>query len=310
MQKRWVADLVLLSITFIWGVTFVVVQEAIRELPPLAFNGVRFTIASLFLLGVLAFFFREQLKQVNRKMVSAGVLLGILLFAGYAFQTVGLVTTTPSKAGFITGLSVVLVPVFAIFMLKEKLKPFVLIGVFSATVGLYLLTLGNPVAMNIGDFYVFLCAISFALQILVTGKYAPQFPALPLALIQISTVAVLALLFSPILETGWSKMIDPPTLLHPAVFWALIVTAIPATALAFVAQTQFQRYTTSSRVALIFVMEPVFAAVADIWTSGKMIGAKPLLGCLLILLGMLFAELNPDLIPGLKQLRAKKRLEG
>jgi drug/metabolite transporter (DMT)-like permease len=291
MKKGLLADSVLLLVAVIWGVTFVVVQEAIAELPPLAFNAVRFSIASLFLLSILTLFYRHQLKQINRKMLGAGFILGIWLFGGYAFQTIGLQYTTSSKAGFITGLSVVLVPVFAYIILKDLPKWLAIFGAVFATVGLYLLTIGDTVNMNIGDFYVFLCALCFGLQIVFTGKYAPHFPTLSLALIQISTVALLSGLSSPWIESGWKLAFDSSVLFHPAVFWALLVTAIPATALAFVAQTEFQKYTTPAHVALIFAMEPVFAAIADVWYVGTVLTAKAITGCLLILLGMILAEL-------------------
>lgn len=291
LKKSLIADSILLFVALIWGVTFVVVQEAIEQLPPLAFNAVRFSMASLFLFLILLIFYRRQLKQLNRKMLGAGFILGIFLFGGYAFQTIGLQYTTSSKAGFITGLSVVLVPLFAYLILKQAPKWLAMIGAVAAASGLFFLTVGDAMNMNIGDFYIFLCAICFGLQIVFTGKYAPHFPSLSLALIQISSVALLSSLFSPILEPDWKFAFDPGVLLHPSVFWALLVTAIPATALAFVAQTEFQKYTSPAHVALIFATEPVFAAIADVWYVGTILTGKAITGCVLILFGMLLAEL-------------------
>lgn len=293
MKKSVIADLILLFVAFIWGVTFVVVQEAIKELAPLAFNAVRFSIAAVFLFVILFVFYRHQIKQMNRRMVGAGALIGVWLFGGYAFQTIGLQYTTSAKAGFITGLSVVLVPLFAFFILRQVPRWIAVLGAVFATVGLFLLTTGDISQVNIGDIYVLLCAISFGLQIVFTGKFAPHYPTLSLALVQIATVAILSMIFSPLLEPGWAKAFDPATLMHPAVFWALLVTAIPATALAFVAQTEFQKFTTPARVALIFVMEPVFAALTDLWYNGTMLSAKGIIGSFMILIGMLLSEL-PD----------------
>lgn len=293
MKKRVAADLILLLVTFIWGVTFVVVQEAIKELAPLAFNAVRFSIAAVFLFAILFVFYRDQIKHMNQRMIGAGALIGIWLFGGYALQTIGLQYTTSAKAGFITGLSVVLVPLFAYFILRQVPRWVAILGAILATGGLFLLTAGDVSQVNIGDIYVLLCAVSFGLQIVFTGKYAPHYPTLSLALIQVSTVAILSMIFSPLVEPGWAKAFDPATLMHPAVFWALLVTAIPATALAFVAQTEFQKYTTPARVALIFVMEPVFAALTDVWYNGTMLSAKGIVGSIMILIGMLLSEL-PD----------------
>ncbi|MBP1930384.1 DMT family transporter [Ammoniphilus resinae] len=300
MQKSWLADLSLLLVAFVWGTTFVIVQNAISVLPPHTFNGIRFFLASVFLFLVLLFLYPQQLKQLSKKMVFAGVILGVWLFGGYAFQTVGLLYTTSSKAGFITGLSVVLVPIFALFVLGQRPKWPAVLGVVAATIGLYLLTLGDSLNLNRGDVFVFFCAISFAGQIILTGKYAPNFPSMALALIQIATVSVLSIIASFLFE-DWQHAWQASTILNRDVLWALLITAGPATALAFLAQTICQRFTTPTRVALIFAMEPVFAALtAFIWTD-EILGTKAISGCLLIFVGMILSELKPE------QLTLKKR---
>lgn len=291
-NKTIIADLSLLFVALIWGTTFVLVQNAISVLEPFSFNAVRFIIAALFLVGWLLLFKRKQLKQINWSLIKAGVLLGIWLGAGYALQTFGLLYTTSSKAGFITGLNVVLVPLLTFLFLKQKIKRIALFGAMLAMVGLYFLTLSESLHLNIGDLLVFLCAISFAFQIIITGKYAKQFPALALTLIQIGTVGVLCLILSIIFEDA-HKMISPEVLGHPSVFIALIITSLLATALAFLIQTNFQKYTSATRVALIFAMEPVFAAFTGLVWNNETLGPKAILGCLLILTGMVLSELPP-----------------
>lgn len=293
MKKSTLADLSLLAVALVWGITFVLVQNAISFLPPHTFNAIRFFIASVFLFLLILMFFRKQLQEVSLKMVKAGVILGIWLFCGYAFQTVGLLYTTSSKAGFITGLSVVLVPLFALILLKERLKWPAIVGVAAATIGLYLLTLGDTLGINRGDLLIFLCAISFGLQIIFTGKYAPNYPSMALSLIQIATVSVLSAISAFFLE-DWHKGLQADTLLHPAVIWALLITAIPATALAFLAQTICQKFTSSTHVALIFSMEPVFAALAAILLTNEVLGFKALSGCILIFIGMILSEIKPE----------------
>lgn len=288
-----IADGILLLVALVWGATFVVVQNAIATLPPLTFNGVRFLLASVFLLLFLLLFYRPQLHKMNGKLVIAGMILGIWLFCGYAFQTIGLLYTSSSKAGFITGLSVVLVPVFALLILKQRPKPPAVIGVMLATVGLYLLTLGDTITVNEGDVLVFLCAISFALQIIFTGRYAPRFPSLALAFVQILTVAVLSGGAAFFFE-DWQTTLTWKTLATPTVYWALLITAVPATALAFLAQTECQRFTTATRVALIFAMEPVFAAATAYLFNEEILGGRALIGCLFIFIGMILAELQPE----------------
>ncbi|WP_368656686.1 DMT family transporter [Brevibacillus dissolubilis] len=291
MKKAFMADLILLLVVFIWGATFVVVQNAIATLPPNSFNAVRFAIAAAFLVGVWWLFYRKNSEaRFTLPLVGAGAFLGLWLFGGYAFQTVGLMYTTSSKAGFITGLAVVLVPLTAFFILKDKISWPVLVGVGAAVGGLYLLTLGDSLALNLGDILVFGCALCFALQIVLTGKYAPRFASLPLVIVQISTVAVLSSLYSFFFEE-WQLAFDIGVLTSPNVAWALFICSIPATSLAFLAQTTFQKNTSPSHVALIFALEPVFAALTGYLWANEILTIRQILGCVLIFSGMIFAEL-------------------
>ncbi|MBE4910175.1 DMT family transporter [Bacillus luteolus] len=290
MKKTLLADSSLLFVAFIWGTTFVLVQNAIRVLEPMSFNATRFFLAGMILLLWLFLFYRSQIKQINKKMLTAGILMGLWLFSGYALQTFGLLYTTSSKAGFITGLSVVLVPLFAFFLLKQKPKPNAILGVLVATVGLYMLTLGDSVSVNKGDVLVFFCAISFALHIIFTGKYTTLFPTLLLTVTQILTVAVLCSVFAFIFE-DWKAIYSKDILLSNEVIIALLITSIFATALAFFLQTNFQKYTTPTRVALIFAMEPVFAALGGYYLADERLTLIAIFGCLFIFVGMIFTEL-------------------
>ncbi|MCR2822131.1 DMT family transporter [Lederbergia panacisoli] len=284
------ADSSLLLIAFVWGATFVLVQNAIAFLEPFSFNGIRFLIAAL-LLGFWFFLFeKRQLQYLDKKLVISGFVLGIWLFLGYAFQTMGLLYTSSSKAGFITGLSVVLVPLFSLFILKLKPGMNAVIGVSVATGGLYLLTMTDTVSLNIGDGLVFFCAIAFALHIIFTGKYSKKYPSLLLTLVQISTVSILSIIFAFLTE-DWRLAIQPAVLFKGNVLAALIITSVFATALAFLAQTSVQKYTTPTRVALIFATEPVFAAATGYFWADERLSYSALFGCLLIFVGMIFAEL-------------------
>ncbi|MGC5326570.1 DMT family transporter [Brevibacillus sp. SYSU BS000544] len=290
MKKSFIADLTLFFIALIWGATFVVVQNAVEILPPNTFNSVRFGIAALFLFIVFLLFSPNKRSLLNKQLVKSGAFLGLWLFGGYALQTVGLLYTSPSKAGFITGLCVVLVPLFSFLLLKDKIKWPATVGVIMAVFGLYLLTTSGSLALNLGDMLVFGCAICFALQIVLTGKFAPKYDALPLAITQIGSVAVLSFLYALFFE-DWQAMFDPQVMLVPDVAWGLFITSIPATALAFLAQTSFQKYTTSTRVALIFSLEPVFAAITSYLWIHEILTGLQILGCTLIFSGMIFAEL-------------------
>ncbi|MFS0863312.1 DMT family transporter [Fredinandcohnia sp. 179-A 10B2 NHS] len=290
MQKTFIADISLLFVALIWGSTFVLVQNAISFLEPMTFNGVRFFIAGLFLFIWLILFYREQLKAIDKKLLLSGFIMGVWLFGGFALQTMGLLYTTSSKAGFITGLSVVLVPIFSLLLLKQKPKFNGIFGVIIATVGLYLLTMADSFTINQGDLLVFFCAISFALHIVFTGKYTSLFPTLLLTVTQIFTVAFLSII-SALLFEDWSTAFSLQVLLTSEVLIALIVTSLFATAIAFLLQTRFQKFTTPTRVALIFAMEPVFAAITGYYFAAERLTYFAIIGCLFIFIGMILAEL-------------------
>ncbi|MDH6348715.1 DMT family transporter [Brevibacillus sp. FSL K6-0770] len=303
MRKPWMADITLLLIALVWGTTFLIVQQAIASLPPNTFNAVRFTVAALFLLVILLIRNRRQLTEFRGPIIRAGIILGFWLCLGYALQTVGLLYTTPSKAGFITGLSVVLVPLFSFLLLRDRIKVVAVIGVILAAAGLYLLTQNQEFSFNLGDALVFGCAICFAMQIVFTGKYAPRFSALPLAIVQLGTVAVMSWLYAFFFE-DWSRAFDPAILFIPEVAMGLIVTSIFATALAFLAQTALQKQTSSTRVALIFALEPVFAALTSYIFIHEVLNGRQLTGCLMIFTGMILAEL--PIAQWLQQARERK----
>jgi drug/metabolite transporter (DMT)-like permease len=243
------------------------------------------------LLGLwLLLFERRQLKAFDGKLLLAGMTLGFFLFIGYAFQTLGLLYTTSSKAGFITGLSVVMVPLFSVLLFKNTLGLNAYLGIAVATAGLYLLTMTDIASLNAGDGLVLICAFGFAFHILFTGKYARLYPSLALSVVQIAMVSVLSGISALIFE-DWKRALNPAVILSAEVLSALLVTAVFATGAAFLIQTKFQKYTTATRVALIFAMEPVFAAITGYFWAGDRLSYSAAAGCLLIFAGMVIAEL-------------------
>ncbi|MGM0845442.1 MAG: DMT family transporter [Bacillota bacterium] len=292
-KKRLGADLSLLSVAFIWGATFVIIQNAISILPPFTFNTVRFSLAGLSLLALLLIKEKGRI-QLSLQSFLPGLLLGCFLFLGYAFQTFGLLYTTPAKAGFITGLSVILVPFLALMILKQKPAAASMAGAASAAFGLYLLAAGHAQSVNIGDLLVMICALGFACHIIFTDKYSKVISALQLTVIQILTVAALSLV-SMLLFEDWQSSLTMTTLSQPEVMTALIVTALLATSAAYFIQTSAQKYTSPARVSVILTMEPVFAALFSYLLISEELTGLAMTGCLFIFLGMLMTEL-PELI--------------
>ncbi|NOX62139.1 MAG: DMT family transporter [Chloroflexi bacterium] len=291
-RARVVADLSLLFVALVWGLTFVMVRDAVRAYPVFAFLSARFLFAFVGLLPILWWrrhYFRRAAGESRwSRQWLAGVIIGLFLFAGYGFQTWGLRFTTPAKAGFITGLSVVIVPLLGVVFLRERPGRGVVAGVGLATVGLGLLSLygANLAAgVNPGDLLVLACAFSFGGHIFITGRFAPRMNALTLTTVQIITVALLAGLAAWLFEprVPWPPSGQP--------LFAALFTGLLATALAFGIQTAAQRFTTATHTALIFAMEPVFAALGSFILIGERLEPVQLLGGALILAGMLAAEL-------------------
>lgn len=278
ITRTW-ADFSLLLVTLVWGSTFVIVKWAIADLPPFPFLAIRFFLAFISLLPFLWL----QKAHITKKTVLKGMAVGIFLFSGYIWQTLGLQYTTASNAGFITGLSVVIVPTLVTITTKKLPRPSLLLGIISALAGLALLSLGDHFQLNKGDLMVLICAISFALHIFFVGRYAPKTNATVLASAQILTVSVLSGIFSFILP-------QPPLHFTSNAWLGLLITAVPATSLAFFVQTKMQQFTTSTHTALIFSMEPVFAAISAYFLAGEVLTVKGLIGAGLVLGGMLIAE--------------------
>lgn len=285
--NRWVANSILLSVAMVWGLTFVIIQDAIVTLPPFAFNGLRFGFAALLLWLYLQFNPAKplQLKKLTGQL-KYGLILGILLFAGYALQTYGLLYTTSGKSGFITGLSVALVPFLTFIILGHRAKLQSLFGTMLAVAGLYIMAFSDLSAINLGDVLTFICAICFGLQLVYTAKYTTKADTANLVLIQCLTVGLLSgissILFEPAIEAAvFSSSI---------VIMSLLITSLLATVFAFIAQTHYIKYTTPAHVALIFATEPIFAVIGDFAWNGALLGPAAITGSAFILAGMVLAE--------------------
>ncbi|MDI3518262.1 MULTISPECIES: DMT family transporter [Caldanaerobacter] len=280
MSKQLQSDIVLTLVTMIWGSTFIIVKNAIQSLPVYNFLFIRFLLAFL----LLAAIFYKKLKKIDKSTLMAASLIGTMLFLGYAFQTMGLLYTTASKSGFITGFSVVLVPILEAILLKRKPTKAATVGVVLAFIGLILLTTNIDLSINIGDFLTLLCAFAFAMHIVLISKYASKMDTYLLATIQIGMVALLSGIVSLIFEKPFI-----PTSLD--VWGAIIITGVFATAFAFVAQNTMQAYTTATHTALIFSLEPVFAALAAYLIAGETMSIRAIIGGAFMLAGIILSEL-------------------
>ncbi len=284
MTRRKAAEAALASNTIIWGATFVLVKTALRDVSPMLFLALRFSLAASVLL--LLFGARAR-RQFTWKGAGAGALAGTFLFAGYLFQTLGLKLTTAPKSAFITGLSSVMVPLLGSLVYRTRPQAAEWIGVLLATVGLGLMTLeGDIGSIGRGDLLTFFCALAFAGYVLTVGRFSPQVDFELLASMQVATAAVWA--FS--LVRGVER---PYVEWRPAVVYAIIITGLFCTALAFSVQAWAQRYTTSTRTALLYMLEPVVAWATSFVIMGEGLSGRGASGAALILGGVLMVELKP-----------------
>ncbi len=278
MNQRTKAELLLVVTTFIWGSTFVVVKSALADASPFPFIAVRFILAGLLMLGVMA---RGRLPG---KALLPSLLLGTLLFTGFAFQTWGLIFTTPSKSAFITGFSVILVPLISLFY-GYPMRAANVSGAGLGLLGLYFLVLPSGAgAVNRGDLLTLFGAMTFAVHIVLVGNYTRRYSFLHLApgqILVVGIIATMAVPFGPSWTLHWTSRL----------VFAITVTAIFATAFAFGTQVWAQQYTPPAHTALIFALEPVFAALTSRVVTKEHLGGKVLLGSALILAGMVVSEM-------------------
>lgn len=288
MSTRLKADLALASCALVWGATFVLVKNALADASVFAFLAVRFVLAAV----VMAAIFWRALSKTNAGDLRAGAWLGLFMFGGYAFQTLGLVGTTPSKAAFITGSSVVLVPIFHGIFWRSKISIAVWTGAAGALAGLYFLTVPREGLgqLNGGDLLVGGCAVVFAMHILFVGHYSPKHSVGALSFHQIAMTAALSILAIPLASAA---RIEPPHFhLSSTLVIAVAGTAVFATALAFSIQIWAQQHTTPSHVAILFSLEPVFAGVTSYIWLGERLSGRAMGGAVLILAGILIAEMK------------------
>jgi drug/metabolite transporter (DMT)-like permease len=282
------ADLALLGNTVIWGATFTLVKVAIRDVSPILFLALRFSLAT----AVLLAFFRWRQRRFPAKKPAGsawwpGCLIGSFLFSGYAFQTQGLRFTTAPKSAFLTGLASVMVPLLGALVYRNRPQVSEVVGVVLATAGLGLMTLNGAIgSMGRGDLLTLLGAFGFAAHIVALGHFSGQMSFESLSVWQVGSSAGLAFLLC-----GWVE--TPHAEWRPVVVCAILVAGLLATALAFTVQAWAQQFTTSTRTALIYMLEPVFAWMTSYVLVGENLSGRAAVGAVLILGGVLLVEVKP-----------------
>ena len=276
----------LLLIVAVWGSSFILMKNILDYMPPFAYLTVRFSLAAV-VLAIVSF---KRMKRIKLKDVARGSICGFLVAACMALQVVGLLYTTVAKSSLITGMSVIIVPIFSAFILKKAPDIFSIAGVVLAAVGMFALSEFSFSSINVGDVMTFGCAIFCAAHILmishVSGKSDPRI----LSLLQCVTCS---LCFAAMWGASGFEGFE----INLSVIIALIVTGVCGSSLGLTVWAIVQKDTTPTKTALIFSSEPVFAIIFALLIPNNSGNTEPLslyviVGCILIVVGMLTAELR------------------
>lgn len=288
MSRRFQAHLGLVLCSFLWGATFVIVKDALADSSVFAYLAARFVLGALLLIPL----YLPDLRKMSRPEFRAGALIGVFMFGGYAFQTAGIAYTTPSKAAFITGFSVVLVPVFLALFWRSRINAWAWTGAFASLAGLYLLTVPRQgiTDLNRGDMLVLVCAVLYAIQIILIARYVSEHSMGVISFMQVAVTAVLSAGCVPLLQvTHWEPLRFHLTYI---LIFAVVITGVFTTAVAYPLLVWAQRHTSATNTALILTTEPVFAAATSFLVLREHLGTRALTGAGLILAGILVAELK------------------
>jgi len=288
------ADALLMLTAIIWGAAFVAQRLGMEHIGPFTFNGIRFALGALALQPLIWRMQRTRASEGGRpgldsaRLIRCGLLAGCVLFAGAALQQVGIVYTTAGKAGFITGLYVVMVPLFGLF-LRQRAGAGTWIGALAAAVGLYLLSVNEDFTIAYGDVLELIGAVFWAGHVLLIGRLSPGMDATDAVKLASAQFAVCSLLSlgvavatEPIVLAGLSAAAVP-----------ILYGGLMSVGVAYTLQVVAQRDANPAHAAIILSLEAVFAAVAGYFLLGEVLAVRALIGCALMLGGMLVSQLRP-----------------
>lgn len=294
-MKKYLGEGALLLNTLIWGGTFALVKNALKDISPLLFLGIRFFIAAMLLYP----FVYLTLKKMDKKTFIAGSVLGIFYFLGFATQTVGLNFTTATKSGFITGTFVIIIPILQTIIERRKPKWYNIVSIFFVMIGLIFLSssgdnlfqfineLGSD--FNLGDFLTLLCAILFAFQVVYVDIFTKKYEYMSMVFIQLLITGLGGFLGAVVLSTLGLEIIKFG--LKTNVVFALIYTSVFASIIATILQLKYQKVVTPTKAGIIYSFEPIMAAVLAFFILGEKISKFGIFGGVFIVFGILLSEI-------------------
>lgn len=290
MPKKHLFFLLLILGTAFWGVSFAYVKVGVADGSPFVFLTYKFALAAL----ALAVLFAKRFRRLNWNTIVAGTLIGLPLLFGNVFQTIGLQHTSVTNTAFITGLDVLLIPLFKWSIFGKRVKGRIWVSCSVALLGLYLIVAKYGLHLNTGDIWVMACAVFFACYVMTVGYFSHRFDAM-------LTVTVAMIVCS--LGSGLGALFDEQAIWVPAeaAFWeGVVITGLLGTAYMYGIQSSAQKYLEEEKVALTYLCEPIFAAIAGMVMLGESLGVRTVVGGALILSALIIAELD------LKRLQPRK----
>ena len=272
-EHKLIPSLLLLIVSLVWGSTFAIMKDSLARIDVNSFLACRFILAAI----VMAVIRPQSFRHITPSFLLRGVAAGLLLGLGYIFQTFGLTLTTVAKAGFITGLYAIFVPLIGAIFLRNQISKIQWFAVTLATIGMVLLSL-HGLTMGLGEFFVLVGALFYALHIIGLGRWSPDRDSYALAMIQMATVGLLALLGS--FKNGFH-------LPHDQGVWAVVIySAIAASAFAFMVQTWAQSFMSATGVGIILTMEYIFAAAFGVALVHERLTWRTIVGGICMMAGL------------------------
>ena len=285
-NRTRLAQIGLVFTTLAWGATFVMVKEGLNHAQPFTFGAYRFLIATI----CTAFLVRSRIFELNKQEFLGAVLCGFFLFTGYTFQNFGLwenefyISTTPSKSAFITSISIIMVPLMLVLSGLQKVSTRIWVAIILATIGLYLLLDPSGSGISLGDGLTFGCATCFAIHIIIQDRYAKGgIHVTRFFFIQVAVVTLLSFICSYFFDTQ-------PPIWSSELINALLMTGIIATTIAILIMVWAQQILSPSQTALIFSLEPVFAAFFSWILIGEILGFWGWVGGVLVVIAVVWSE--------------------
>ena len=281
MNKQLKANILLLIITIFWGSSFIIMKNELDNISPFNLISLRFAIA--FIISVLIF--HKNLVKLNFKAVKNSFILGFLLFLVFSLMTIGINLTSASNAGFIMGLTVVMIPALIVLFFKQNIDKKLILSICISVTGISLVTLKDNLSFNIGDLLCIMSAIFSALHIIYTDKLTKEVDSINLGIMQFGFVAFFSFLVSVIFEN--------PVLPQTSSSWgAILLLSVFCTAIAIIVQTIAQKHTTATNTGLIFSLEPVSAAFFAYIIAGEVLSIQGYIGSIILLTGILSAQID------------------